>query len=458
MKKIITILCVIAILAGSMAAPAGAALNAVGPIDPTDGWPIWYEDGNLLRLEKCLIPGAQCLNPELTLPSPALPVVALPTLSNYFSEWFYYNATSIIADPAIGGTLVLALEGSLPIAAPGQQVTFARIRFTLIPRTAAAVNVPVTVTHPFGTITATTRGLNQRLLVTQDVGVAAGIFTGAILNAGAGGTVNADGRSLGPFLTAAPPAAARVTIGGNTYIGDGVTPIALTGSPLGTNFFQIVGPAGSGINATQTAFTLMGKVSGCVAGIVAPIAVPDPGVAAATGQAQIINVTANDTPGTTPGPPAAPMPINKASITFTVPPANGTAIANPNGTVTYTPNATFTGTDSFTYTVQDNCGTVSNAVAVPVIVEKLVASKAEYRPKLGKWTVTGQSSQAAGKLITVLQGDTAGPVIGTTPVKADGTFKFVGKAKVPPASPAATQNVTVQSEAKVTTAAPLTVK
>ena len=462
MKKIITILCVITILAGGLTAPAGAALNAVSPaVDPVNGFPLWYEDSNLLRLGQCLDFNAFCINPQLTLPNQALPL-SFPT--NFPAEVFYWNATAKIADPAVDATLVLALEGTLPVPAAGQQTVFARIRFTINPRVAAAANVPMTVTHPFGSISVTTRAIGQRLLVTQDVGVAAGIFTGALLNAGAGGIVNVDGISIGPFLTAAAPAPARIKdpVTGNTYIGDGVTAIALTGSPVGTNFFQIVGPVGSGVNATQTGFTLVGKVSGCVAGIVAPTAVPDPGAAAASGQAQVINVTANDIPGTTPAVAPAvtptPMPINKASIAITVPPTGGTAVPNLDGTVTYTPNATFLGTDSFTYTVADNCGTASNAVAVPIIVEKLVASKAEYRPKLGKWTVTGQSSQGAGKVITVLKGDAAGPAIGTTPVKADGTFKFVGKSKVPPGSPAAAQNISVQSEAKVTTAAPLTVK
>ena len=93
-----------------------------------------------------------------------------------------------------------------------------------------------------------------------------------------------------------------------------------------------------------------------------------------------------------------------------------------------------------------------------MIVERLVTDKAEYRPKIGKWTVAGQSSQAPGKLITVLQGDTAGPVLGTTPVRADGTWKFVGKSKIPPGSPTQAQSITVQSEVKVTTATTLKVR
>lgn len=453
MKKFFTTLLAIAFLAGGMATPAGAALNAVSPaVDPVDGFPIWYEDTNLLRLEQCQDPTAFCLNPQLTLPNPALPE-AFP--GNFPVETFYWNATAKINDPNVDATLIMALEGSFAngvVAVAGDQVVFARIRFTINPRTAATANAPFTVTHPFGTINVTTRGIGQRLLVTQDVGIAAGIFTGALANAPAGGIVNADGRSIGPFLTAAPPSPARVpgtgaSVGG-TFLSDGVTLIRLQGGPLGINDFTI---SGGGVVITEPTFTLIGKVSGCVVGIVAPVAVTDAG-AAASGAAQVINVTANDTPGTTPGPPVATMPINKASIAITVPPANGTAVPKPDGTVIFTPNPTFVGNDSFTYTVSDNCGTVSNAVAVPVVVENLTVDRAEFRPKTGKWTVTGQSSAAAGSTMTVHKGadPATGPVIGSTTVKADGTYKFVGKSKTTPASPTQAQSISAQSAASVT--------
>ena len=386
MKKITLILCAIVLLAG-IATTARAALNAVGPLDAADGWPIWYEDTNLLRLEKCLVPGPQCLNPELTLPNPAGAVVGLPTLSNYFTEWFYWAAVGDITS-GILARCALALEGALPIAANGHQTVFARILITLRPTTAATANVPVTVTHPFGSITLTTRGVGQTLRVAQDVGVAAGIFTGALLDSPAGGIVNATGASIGPFLTAAPPAPARITIGGVTFIGDGVTLVALTGGPSG-NVFSI---AGGGVSMTQPLFTLMGKVSGCAATNTPPVAVADSNVAAASGQSQIINVTANDTSGASVGPPPGITPINKASIAITVPPTSGTAVPNPDGTVTYTPNPTFIGADSFTYTVQDHCGLTSNAVTVPVTVQSALT---QYQLTINK------SGSGAGTISTM---------------------------------------------------------
>ena len=108
------------------------------------------------------------------------------------------------------------------------------------------------ITHPYGVdefdVTDTaTRNIN----FTEDVGIGApGDFTGAL------------GSRINPFL--------RWDTGlvkgpdGASYLGDGVTPHAVTGSDLGTNFFRIDGPniGGTGINTIQTnLFTLQGRVS-----------------------------------------------------------------------------------------------------------------------------------------------------------------------------------------------------
>ena len=234
---------------------------------------------------------------------------------------------------------------------------------------------------------------------------------------------------------------------GNVYLANPNVPVAVQGAiATGINGFSIVGP---GVNASTTQFALEGKVSGCVAGNDPPAAVADAG-AAASGQPQVINLVANDTPGA-----IGTVPINPAAITVTVPPAGGTAVPKPDGTVTYTPNPTFAGVDVFSYTVQDNCGLTSAAAQVTVVVENMTVNRAEFRPKTAKWTVSGQSSAPAGSTMTIFKG--AGPVvpgttpvIGTTTVQADGTYKFVGQSKTPPASPIQEQSVSVQSAATVT--------
>lgn len=60
--------------------------------------------------------------------------------------------------------------------------------------------------------------------------------------------------------------------------------------------------------------------------------------------------------------------LNPATVTVTVNPTNGTAVANSDGTIRYLPGFFFRGTDAFRYTVQDNEGAVSNEAVVTVIV------------------------------------------------------------------------------------------
>ncbi len=60
--------------------------------------------------------------------------------------------------------------------------------------------------------------------------------------------------------------------------------------------------------------------------------------------------------------------IDPTTVIISVPPAHGSAIANPDGTVTYTPVTNYNGSDSFTYTVNDNDGGVSNPATVNLTV------------------------------------------------------------------------------------------
>ena len=440
MKKYIIILLATVILAGGWAPHSQAALTAVGPTNAANGYPVWYEDANGLRLEACLDQNGFCL----AVPPLAGPVV-FPT--NFPDEFFYWSATALISDPALSSIpilLVLALEGAFangPVAA-GDQVVFARIRIRFTPT--ATGNI--TVTHPYGQITfAATAG--TQIFATQDIGLVPGVFTAALADGNAGGIVNADGRSIGPFLT---PAVAPLTVvdpvTGNTYLANPGSLIAVTGSPLGTNFFSFQAPNGT---ATTTLFNLEGKISGCLAGNVGPTAVAD-AAALATSATAVMNLTANDTPGAN----GSVVPINPSSVTVTVQPANGNVGKNTDGTVTYTPNPNFFGVDSFTYTAQDMCGLVSNAVVVPLTVENLIAGKAEFRARTGKWTIAGSSSTKTASTITLRKG-TGGPVIGTTPVQADGTWKFRGKSKT---SPSASTPVHVESAIHVFLNKPLNMK
>jgi hypothetical protein len=265
----LTILFAAVLLTGGLTQPAQAALGRVGPVNPANGFPVWYQDTAGLRLDLCLDQNGFCLTEE---PNTAAPI-SFP--NNFGPEAFWWMAETAIDDSAgptgLNALLVLAMEAAFAGAGTpvdGQQVAFARIRIR--------VDVPqpgtYTVTHPFGTATYVvpdaippavfdgTRAINE----TQDIGNfldpgRLGDFTLALADGPNppvdGARVNADGRSIGPFLTA---------VGGNVtspdglvYIGNPAIPTQVVGGPNG-NVFTVSGPTGT---VTTDLFNLMGKVS-----------------------------------------------------------------------------------------------------------------------------------------------------------------------------------------------------
>src|SRR4051812_2063450 len=278
--------------------PARAALERVGPANAAPsvgGFPAWYQDSSGLSIEFCdpqnasEVAGGWCL--LLAGDVPTVPEV-FPT--SFFDEHFYFDASTTLT-PATGGKalLTMALEGAFAgtgAVAPGQQITFTRIRVNLNP-------VPKTGTyrfvHPYGEEHISANA-GDRIFFTDDVGINCppGTFDCAMT-----------GR-LGPFLLpsdapggaeTAPVTAANPTpdrnpahFGGvfapTTYPGTGKTYIAdparlgpVTGSPLAPftdstgalrdhNIFRIEGPVGSGIGGVgidfieTTNFNLQGRV------------------------------------------------------------------------------------------------------------------------------------------------------------------------------------------------------
>ena len=224
-------------------------LLAVGPTSPDNGFPVWYRDSNNLSLGLCLdidnpfcgITGADGV--DVTKP------ISFP--DNFPEETFYQLAQAQLALPSgTTATLDNNLEAAFTTATPtaGQQITFGRVRIRITtPTTGHYV-----VTHPYGVdefdvTDAATRNIN----FTEDVGIGdPGNFKGAL------------GSRIDPFL--------RWDTGlikgpdGASYLGDAVTPHAITGSNLNTNFFRIDGPniGGPGVNTIQTnLFTLRGRVA-----------------------------------------------------------------------------------------------------------------------------------------------------------------------------------------------------
>src|SRR5499426_207092 len=236
----------------------GQGLAAVGPIDPANGFPQFYQDKAGLSLGQCLdttTPGDPCVLAG-TIPNPTQ---AITFPSNFPEEFFYAAADADIGPPFAGiatgrARLNLRLEGAFGNPAGtvvnGDQAVFARFRFRardggLTP------GATYTVTYPFGTQTFVAEA-DGTINSTDDQGCPAvppPCNFGLVLT-----TTN-----VGPFLkwdstAPAPPAG---------FIGDGVTLHKITGSPTGNNIFRVDGPnvGGPGVNTIQTdLFTVIGKI------------------------------------------------------------------------------------------------------------------------------------------------------------------------------------------------------
>ena len=223
---------------GASATPLPAHLNntvglkTVGPIDESNGFPLWYKDTSGQRLELCLDPNdPMCIMGDL--PTPGEPVV-FPT--NFPDEAFWAMADSAMASNGNGGKaqLVTGLEAAFASAdglpAVGQQSSFGRIRI----RVSGVIDgATYTITHPFGvdTVVAET-GAVKGINVTEDIGdlVGGSNFEGAL------------GSRPAPFLKWDPAVAPAAPTG---YVGDPTAEHPVVGSPYNTNIFRIEGPIGS---------------------------------------------------------------------------------------------------------------------------------------------------------------------------------------------------------------------
>jgi hypothetical protein len=272
----------ILLLLFAVAIPAAhAVLERVGPVSNAPsigGYPAWYQDTTGLTLEFCdpknaaEVAGGYCL---LLPPDVPTPPEVFPT--SFFDEHFYYAAgASLTAANAGKATLVLAVEGAFATTvAPGQQITFSRIRVKL-------TNVPVTGTyrfiHPYGEEIIECpgdfcrNGAGGVIFLTDDVGI----------DCPPGGPFNCALPSrLGPFLVPSATAGGAELIAtagpSGLYLADParlgpVTGSALpnfidsTGASRNHNIFRIEGPAGSnlggpGVNFIETTdFSLMGRI------------------------------------------------------------------------------------------------------------------------------------------------------------------------------------------------------
>jgi hypothetical protein len=228
-----------------MAVENASRLKMAGPIDPENGFPLWFEDTRGVRLELGLNPDPR--TPAIgDLPRPGAPL-SFP--DNFPDESFYFLAEARLS---VGGKgiqgrarVIFALEaafGGAGTPKEGLNVVFARIRVRmddLIP------GANYKVTHPYGTIGFNEQDKlkpgfdedkenkleadeNGRVFYTEDLGIVEGDPT-AVLRSG----------KVAPFLKWA------ISVpndgDGNEYIGDGANEQQITGSPFDTNFVIIEG-------------------------------------------------------------------------------------------------------------------------------------------------------------------------------------------------------------------------
>ena len=239
-RKVVLLATFLVLAAGAVAiaAPSGLltqnsagpqGLVAVGPVNASNGFPDWYRDTNGVDLMPCDDPQDKYCGGAVPAPDPTQP----PTFPGNFPDEFFYQQASADSLVSAGGNAVTAefdLEGAFangPVAA-GDQIVFSRIRYKIVD--GLKPDTDYKVTQPYGTDTVHTDANATGFFVTQDVGVTPGDFTQAL-----------KGR-VGPFLQWAPNPNDPTDVPPAGYIGDGVTPHAVTGSQLNTNFVRIEGP------------------------------------------------------------------------------------------------------------------------------------------------------------------------------------------------------------------------
>ena len=229
----------------SLAQPAQAVLQRQGPVDPTHGFPTWFQDRNGMALELCTInsPGAVGLavvNAGLcaivNVPAPGGIQVApevFPT--NFSTEHFYILGNASLAPAgqgAIGNVTVptpgagrivfnMNLEASFANGVPtvGQQLWFTRWRVQHVNVACTGDHTYYTPTRPPQTFAGVARG---RIFETTDTGL--------------GNPAAVMGGDIGPFLLMSDtpggaPRAPFIGPDGKKYLSDaGGIGAAITGS------------------------------------------------------------------------------------------------------------------------------------------------------------------------------------------------------------------------------------
>lgn len=232
------------------------ALQAVGPTDPENGFPLWYQDSTGRKLGLCLkgangLADTKCVLPPAGAEANFNPTRAISFPSNFPSESFYYIADSKMnVGPSRSGKAVLrmALEAAFTSGKPqaGQQITFLRVNLKKMG--GLTPNSNFKVTYPFGTFNFSSDRFGNSIVTgagqsyrAEDGSFAAGapnIFSALL---------PATSTNISKFLGAVSPAAPA------GYIGNPGILQTIESGPNG-NVFKIEGLniGGRGVNVIET--------------------------------------------------------------------------------------------------------------------------------------------------------------------------------------------------------------
>jgi hypothetical protein len=196
------------VAAAALAGPAQASLSAMGDVDPNSvPFPTWYDDGAGTKLGLC-VDDALC---------PASPQVFTNQAPN--DEAFYMLASADVSGPnGQSVTMEFAIEAAW--LDPETPITFGRIQATL---DGLEPNATYTVEHPWGVSHFTT----------EPDGTLKGGKRAAQREETSGDFADTLTTPIGPFIRSVTAPAG--------YLGNGITPTAVTGSTL-RNSVRVTGP------------------------------------------------------------------------------------------------------------------------------------------------------------------------------------------------------------------------
>src|SRR5829696_6295112 len=273
LKFLVATLLAIAALSVALASPAQAKLQSAGPVNPSNGFPFWYQDESGTRLDLCLPPdpNQKCLQP-FEMPNPDQPL-SFP--DNFPGEAFWWSGEADLSaqmpnsDKAL---LVMAQEAAFANEVPkdGDQMSFGRIRIRV---DGLQIGQKYRVTHPYGVdefVAVDDGNGGGEINETEDIGCFPTPRTPCNFD-------EANFSRIGPFLTwdtfggaNNDPALRGANGEPNAYVGDPNITHAVKGSPYGTNIFKVERLNSDG-TATQLGstnqFAISGKVSRAQVGI-----------------------------------------------------------------------------------------------------------------------------------------------------------------------------------------------